>query len=178
MISLHRRSGYQGYQKDIKPIARVNWPNFNGISDRFQQNIIKNSRGIFLNISRISVDSGQRVKNLKNLWKQPCFVRIQQPDISRIRRFLYTGHHELSPLGVKVFTSAGKTSGRKQNLIFKSVTPPLCRNGTLGYLKPHNRLYFSRRCPAPYALRPSYLLPKIFTPPLSRSEIPESIPLN
>jgi len=32
------------------------------------------------------MDSGQRVKILKNRWKQHCFDRIQQPEIKDINR--------------------------------------------------------------------------------------------
>ena len=46
------------------------------------------------------------VKYLKNRGKQPCFDQIQQVDIKDINRIsagyqglLYTGYHELSPLG-------------------------------------------------------------------------------
>jgi len=52
------------------------------------------------------VDCDQKVINLKKCWNQPCFDRTQQPDIKDINLIsagyqclLYTGYHELSPLG-------------------------------------------------------------------------------
>jgi len=77
-------AGYHSYNQRI---SRENWPYFNWISNRFQQ-ILKNICWIYVNISQISVDSGQGVKNSKNRSKQPCFDRRAgyQPDTIRISR--------------------------------------------------------------------------------------------
>ena len=89
-----------GYQRYNKQISRENRPNFNYISDRLQQTL-KNISWIYLNISQISVDSGQRVKNLKNSWKQPSFDRIQQQNIKDVnwisRPFVYQISRVVTP---------------------------------------------------------------------------------
>jgi len=82
--SVHRISGYQAYQPDIRGI--INW-----YQEKIDQSsieyltdlgrIFKNVCWIYINISQISVDKDQSVKNLKNRWIQPCFDRIQQADI-------------------------------------------------------------------------------------------------
>ena len=78
---VHRILRHQGYQRYERRISRGDW-NFNEISNRFQRNIKKYLQDIsYLNISQISEDSGQRLKNLKNRRKQPCFDRLQQLDI-------------------------------------------------------------------------------------------------
>jgi len=83
--SVHRISGYQpdirgainGYQEKIDQSSLKYLTD----SDRILKNI---SWIYYLNISQISVDTGKRVKNLKNCGKRPCFDRIQQPDIKDI----------------------------------------------------------------------------------------------
>jgi len=66
---VHRISGHQGYQPDIRGMM-------NGYQEKNDQisiknltdfgKILKNICWIYLNMSQISVDNGQRVKNLKN----------------------------------------------------------------------------------------------------------------
>ena len=53
--------------------------------------------------SQISVDSGQRVKKMKNLWKQSCFDRIQQPDIKDIHRISRPSVHRISWIVTPLF---------------------------------------------------------------------------
>jgi len=77
------------------------------MSDRFQQNIKKNICEIKLIICQISEVRFRERKLEESL--QRYFDRIQQPDIKDINRIsrisigyqglLYTGYHELSPLG-------------------------------------------------------------------------------
>jgi len=85
--SVHRISGYQ---PDIRGI--MNGPEK---IDQFPIKYLIDLRRklkiicwLYLHTSQTSVDSGQRVKNLKNRWKQPFFDRIQQEDIyiNRISR--------------------------------------------------------------------------------------------
>jgi len=92
-------AGYQRYNNRIS--IRENRPNFNEISDWFQQNI-RNIFWIHLNICQILVDTGQRVKT----WKIAGNIHVSTEANSRILRIstgyqglLYTGYYELSPLG-------------------------------------------------------------------------------
>jgi len=82
-IRISKISGW--YQRYNIRISRENWPNSNYISDRIQKNV-KNICWIHLNIIQISVDNGQRLKNMKSRWKQPCFYWIQQLDVKDINR--------------------------------------------------------------------------------------------
>jgi len=84
-----------------KRISRQNWPYFNQMSDRFQQNTNKNIFWIYQNISQISVDSGQRAKT----WKIAKYRQSSTESNSRISRtsigyqgLLHTEYHELLPL--------------------------------------------------------------------------------
>jgi len=67
--SVHRISGYQGYQPDIRGIINGYQEKIDHISIKYLTDfgrILKNISWIYLNINQISVNSGQRAKNLKN----------------------------------------------------------------------------------------------------------------
>jgi len=103
----HRISGYLDIN-DINRILELFYQEKNDqISVKYLigfSRILKITCWIYPNLSQILVDSGQTVKKLRHRWKQPCFDRIQQPDIKDINRIsagnqglLYTGYHELPP---------------------------------------------------------------------------------
>lgn len=74
--SVHRTSGYQGYQVDIRGIINGCREKIGQISMKYLTDfsrMLKRIFWIYRNCSQISVDSGQIVKNLKNRWKQPGF---------------------------------------------------------------------------------------------------------
>jgi len=102
--SVHRISGYQGHLPDITSIINGYQEKNDQISIKYLTDFsitLKNICWIYLNIRHVSVDSSQRVKNLKNHRKQPCFDRIQLPDIRDINRISRPFVHRTSchPLG-------------------------------------------------------------------------------
>jgi len=106
---VHRISGYQRYQPDIRGIINGYQQKIDQISVKYLTDfsmILKNICWIYLKISQISVDIDHRVRNLKNRWKRSCFDRLQQPDIEDInrisRRFVHLISSSCHPLALPV----------------------------------------------------------------------------
>jgi len=86
--AVHWIWGYQGYQPDIRGTVNGYQEKIDHISIKyltdFSRVLKKYICWIYLNISQISVDSGQRVKQLEKSLKTAIFDRIPQPDIKAL----------------------------------------------------------------------------------------------